>query len=677
MLQRIREDKIVSQRRLFNYLTYPQLDLSGGCQRKTSHLLRKRNEVKASKNAAFNIKIGSAVRRPGYEKVGPTIQSGNDSLGATVFRYGQYNKIIVGINDPTNTNGTIQYLDSDFYWKNLITNAPANCRFNFLNSQDYLYVSGKVPGLNNYMTPTTIDKALTVSTSKNVYTAPKSAFITEYQGQLVAINCLVSGVAKPDTAYFSSPPLGAITFIQTDQTGNISSLRVDSVQYLKPGMQVDIYKAGTEALRYSALTIVAIDKAAKRFTFSNQSITVLDNDEIWLSGTKGTLSRFWNTDYPTSQDADFLSVPPGKDESPAFTGHGQNNNRLFLFTRNSFMKYDGSNLVTISDMVGCVSHETIRNIGNWTLWLHTSGVWGYNDNTGELKLFSRGMEPYIQAINQVNLPYTSAIVVNKTYKLSLGELLPLESITTSTSTSSTTTSTTSSSTSSTSTSSTSTSTTTAATSTSTSSTSISTSSTSTSTSSTSSSTSSTSTSSTSTSLSTSTSSTTTTTLASTKKVIRLCFDYDMQAWWPEEHKREIRFQFNHTMNGYTKPYFTDETGRLFRDETGNLDNNDTIPMEIEFGRNNFGTDQLKQYIAVLIDSEDARGGVLQYSLDNGPFNTLGQTTTPSTKISFPTLRSQEGHDINYKFVQNDGGEPAAFNGLSTHFKMLELIVNEI
>jgi hypothetical protein len=43
----------------------------------------------------------------------------------------------------------------------------------------------------------------------------------------------------------------------------------------------------------------------------------------------------------------------------------------------------------------------------------------------------------------------------------------------------------------------------------------------------------------------------------------------MNAWWTEEHKREIRFQFNHTMNGYTKPYFTDETGRLFRDETGN------------------------------------------------------------------------------------------------------------
>lgn len=668
----------MAQKRLYNYQTYPQLDLSGGVQRVTSHLLRKRNEVKSAKNAAFNIKIGSAVRRPGYEKVANTIQSGNDSLGATIFRYGQYNKILVGINDATNANATVQYLDSDFYWKSLISNAPANCRFNMLNDLDQLYVVGKVPGINSYMTPTNIDNTLNVSTSHNVYGMPKCAYVAEYGGVLVAINCQVNGITYPDRAYLSSPPLGAITFIQTDQTSILNSLRVDSVQYLKAGMQVDVYKAGTEAKIVSALTIVSIDKKNKRFTFQPQSLNVSDNDEVWLTGTKGTLSRFWNTDYPTNETSDYLRVPPGREASPTFTGYGHNNNRLLLFTRNSTHKYDGSNFITVSDTIGCVSHETVQNIGPQTLYLHNTGVWAYNDNSGQPKLISRAVDPYIKAINQINLPLSSAGVVGKTYKLSLGELLPLDSVTTSTSTSSTTTSTTSSSTSSTSTSSTSTSTTTAPTSTSTSSTSSSTSSTSKSTSSTSSSISSTSTSSTSTSLSTSTSSTTTTTTASVKEVVRLCYDYDMNAWWPEEHKREIRFQFNHTMNGYTKPYFTDETGRLFRDETGNLDNFDTIPMEVEWGRNNFGTDQLKSFIAVLIDSEDARGGKMQYSLDNGPFNTLGQTTEPATKISFST-RGQlvEGHDVNYKFVHNDGGDAPAINGLSTNFKIQELIPNEL
>lgn len=669
---------MAAQRRLYNYLTYPQLDLSGGVQSVTSHLLRKRNQVKASKNASFNTKIGSAVRRFGYEKVAQTIQSGNDSLGATIFKYGQYNKIVVGINDAANANGTVQYLDSDYYWKNLITNAPVNCRFQFLNSLDQLYVAGKVPGVNNYMSLSNIDKTLNVSTTRNIYAAPDCAYIAEYGGQLYAINCQVNGVTYPDRAYVSSPPLGAVTFIQTDQSSILNQLRVDSVQYLKAGMTVDIYKAGTEAKIVSALPIVSIDKKNKRFTFQPQSLQVSDNDEVWLTGTKGTLSYFWNTDYPTNETSDFLKVPPGTDESPALTGYGISNNRLFLFTKNSVMKYDGSNLITVSDTIGCVSHETIQNLGPQLVWLHNTGVWGYNDNTGQLTLLSRAMDPYIRAINQVNFPYTSAGVVGKAYKLSVGQLLPLDSVTTSTSTSSTTTSTTSSSTSSTSTSSTSTSTTTSPTSTSTSSTSSSISSTSSSTSSTSTSSTSTSLSTSSTSISTSTSSTTTTTVASTKKIARLVYDYDMNAWWTEEHKREIRFQFNHTMNGYTKPYFTDETGRLFRDETGNLDNFDSIPMEIEFGRNNFGTDQLKLYMTTYVDSENARGAVLQYALDNGPFNTLGQLTEGQTKISIDTLgQLNEGHDINYKLVDNSLGDPTAFNGQSTYFKIQELVANEL
>ena len=89
------------------------------------------------------------------------------------------------------------------------------------------------------------------------------------------------------------------------------------------------------------------------------------------------------------------------------------------------------------------------------------------------------------------------------------------------------------------------------------------------------------------------------------------------------------------MNGYTKPYFTDETGRLFRDETGNLDNADPIPMEIEVGRSTFGTDQKKVYDSVLVDSENARGALLQYAIDGGRFETLGQITDNIEKLVFP------------------------------------------
>lgn len=662
-------------RRLYNYpRAYPQLDLSGGLQKKTSHLLRKRNEVVSTKNATYNAIIGSAKRRDGYEKVGTTIEQGNDSLGATVFRYNTDNRVIVGINNPTNTNATLRYLDIGGYWTNLLT-TNANTRFQMLNDSDELFVAGSSDA-NTYMPLTNVNAQLATSTSHNVYTAPACKYIAEYSGQLYAINCFINGKYYYDRAYISSPPLGFITLVQTDQSGLLNQLRVNSVQYIKAGMTVDVYGAGTEAKKVSALPIVSVDKKNNRFSFGATSIMVLDNDEIWLTGTKGTLSRFWNTDYKTPETSDWIKVPNSKEARPSFTGWGKSNNRLFLFTKNSVLKWDGANLITVSDTIGCVSHETIQNIDSWIIWLHNTGVWGYNDNTGQLQLLSRAVQPYINAINQVNLPTASAVVSGRVYKVTVGELLPLDSITTSTSTSSTTVTTTSTSTSSTSTSSTSTSTTTASITTSTSSTSNSTSSTSVSTSSTSASTSSTSTSSTSTSQSTSTSSTTTTTVASTKKVIRLCYDKDLNVWWTEEHKREIRFQFNYTMNGYTKPYFTDETGRLFRDETGNLDNFDPIPMEIEIGRDNLGTDQLKRFISVLVDSENARGATLQYALDGGSFQTLAQLTDNVQKVVFPQGGQQpEGRDIDYKVVHNDTGDSPIINGFTTYTSFSELVVN--
>lgn len=132
------------------------------------------------------------------------------------------------------------------------------------------------------------------------------------------------------------------------------------------------------------------------------------------------------------------------------------------------------------------------------------------------------------------------------------------------------------------------------------------------------------------------------------------------------------------MNGYTKPYFTDDTGRLFRDETGNTDNNDVIPFEVELGRNQFVSDQNKTYTSVLVDSDSAREAVLQYSTDGEQYQTLGQVDKRVNKLVFSTARTPnvEGRDISYKFVHSDSGDPPVLNGLSTNYQIQERIVDE-
>lgn len=654
-------------------LPYNQIDLSGGIQGATSRFLQKRNELDKAKNALFNKTIGSATRRDGYEQVGRTIQHGSDGLGLHVYRYSGNNKVISGINNANNSFATLQYLDTADYWTTILSNASPNTRFDFQDYLEEMYVAGFSPDTNLYQTLTNVDSSLTPSTTRNVAYAPKARFITEYGGSLYAINVDVNGAKYKDRAYISSPAQGAITFVQNDQQGNLQQLQVDSAKYLKAGMLIDIYSAGTNQKVIDSLSIVSVNKNKNIITFALTAINLKDNDELWLQGRKGQLSVLWNTDYPTPESADFIRIPPGVDSDPTIRGYGKNNNRLLLFTRNSTWKWDGNvqggNLVNISDTIGCVADQTVRNIAGWTIWLHTTGVWGYNDATGQFKLLSRAVEPYIKAINLATISKASAVVSGRMYKLAVGEIADLDASTTSTSTSSTSTSSTSSSTSSTSTSSTSTSSTSQSTSTntttSTSSTSSSTSSTSTSSTSisTSSTSSSISTSSTSTSLSTS--STTTQTVASTKNVLRFVYDWDSNTWWTEFHKREFRFQVTHTMNGYTKPYFQDETGRVFRDETGNLDNADQIPFEIETGRSDFGTPTEKNYTGCIILSEKAKGALVLVSRDNGNWVDVGQVTQDIQEFRFPA--EFRGRDINYRISYNNQGDGPSVDGITTYF----------
>lgn len=647
-----------------------QFDLSGAMQTASSRLLRKRNEVELSENAEFNRKIGSFARRFGYEQVGYTIQGGKDGLGAHVYKYGTNSKVFTSTNNANDTSSILTVLDNGGYWTPVLTLAP-NTRLNIIDSLEESYVVGASDN-GTFMTPTVIDQTLTPVTDHSVVNMPKCKYVVEYGGRLYAINCLVNGVRYPDRAYQSSVASGPITFVQGDQQGLLKQILVDTVKYLKPGMQVDIYKAGKEAKLATALTIISVDKDSQTISFLDSQLILSDNDEIWLTGRKGKLTYFWNVDYPTPEDADWLRVPPGTDSRPEFRGYGVNNNRLFLFTKNSFLKWDGANLITVSPTVGCVSHETIKNIGSWTIWLHTTGVWGYNDSTGQLKLLSRTINNYIQAIQQNSMHKASANVVGRVYKVSVGELLAVDQPTTSTSTSSTSTSSTSSSTSSTSTSSTSTS----STSSSTSSTNTTTSTSSTSTSSTSTSSTSHSTSSTSTSISTSststsmsTSSTTTTTAISTRKVARFVYDFDMNAWWIELHRREIRFQFNHNMTGYEKPYFLDDTGRLFRDEVGNRDHMDTIPMRVKIGRDAFGTSAKKKYLGAFFQSEFGRGATIRASVDNGDFKPLGQLREDVEKIDFPEW--VQGRDINYEITHDSIGEAPVIDGPETYYVTTE------
>lgn len=699
-----------------------QFDLSGGLQTSTSRLLSKPNELRDLRNVTFNGLIGAVSRRLGYSQY-RSVQSGKDGLGAFVHRYSTGTRMYAATNDSGDTATIIKYDNGATMTDLGVSGIAANTRVSSINFLDEAYVVGA--NSTTFMTPINIDSTPAFSTTRNVLNMPKAKWLAEFQGSLYAIN-VDTGTKYPDRAYKSSPAMGTITFVKTDQTLayndqvpamtsdtapsgtsaastifaagaeaykafdnslstgwaantttgwlrydfgsskvingytitgdsditysanswtfegsadasswttldtktgitwtasekksytisnttayryyriNITAnngaprvaiteaefqyldnvLKVDSVRYLKVGMSIDVYKAGTETKLYD-ITISSVDKASNTITFSLQLITVSDNDEIWLDNRKGKLSVLWNTDYPTPESSDYLRIPPGQDEDSTITGWAKTNNRLILFTSNSFTKWDGANFVPVSTTIGCLQHECIRNIGSWIIWPHTTGIWAYNDSTGQLKLISRGIRDWFKAIPLGNWSGASANAIDNVYKLSVGSGLVLDNIT-------------------------------------------------------------------------------------IQGSIRLVYDFDMNIWSVESHTRNQRFQFTWTVSNVRNPYFQDDTGLILKDETTNLDLTATIPWFVELGRDHFNFDELKSYQTVYVYSKAPRSVIVQYSLDAGEWFTLGELKEKVQKFVFPL--NTEGHDINYRLSLNAIGEPPVIEGISTHYSVIE------
>ncbi len=124
------------------------------------------------------------------------------------------------------------------------------------------------------------------------------------------------------------------------------------------------------------------------------------------------------------------------------------------------------------------------------------------------------------------------------------------------------------------------------------------------------------------------------------------------------------------MHGYTKPYFQDETGRVFRDETGNLDHFDTIPFEVELGRDFESSPLKKNLVGCIVQTEQARGAQVLLSLDGGNFRDVGQVTEGTQEIIFPG--GVRARDANYKIVHNDKGDAPSVDGVITYSSQEEV-----
>jgi len=148
-----------------------------------------------------------------------------------------------------------------------------------------------------------------------------------------------------------------------------------------------------------------------------------NKDEIWKDGRKGKLTRFWNTDYRNPEASDYIKLPPTMDGLNAITAVGKLSNRLFPFTETSMFKYDGQNIVALRNDVGCVAHRSIGYYDSFMVWLDGKGnIWLRNEEGGEQDVISEAIQETMALVPQSQLPEATAVCVDDTYKLYLGQI---------------------------------------------------------------------------------------------------------------------------------------------------------------------------------------------------------------------------------------------------------------
>jgi len=263
-------------------------DVSGGIQAATNFKLRQGKELEDALNARFGVRIGSAVRRLGYTEFKDTTGSTASGFFEAKFKEETIWFFAAQVSGSTYIKA---YRPATDAFSDVITTLPASTNVQFYFHLNEVYMAG-ITDAGVRIQPWNIrlvSGTITTSTTRNLIGAPKAAYVSGRSGHLYLANVELNSVVYPDRIYESSPPMGAITYIQaaqalystdgstlnaSDADSTAANLRLDSTRYIKAGMALDIYAAGT-ATKLWDWTVVAVNNSKDTITINPGTVQAL------------------------------------------------------------------------------------------------------------------------------------------------------------------------------------------------------------------------------------------------------------------------------------------------------------------------------------------------------------------------------------------------------------------
>jgi len=122
---------------------------------------------------------------------------------------------------------------------------------------------------------------------------------------------------------------------------------------------------------------------------------------------------------------DVSATGPWFDVSPLdgdiITGLGKNFNRLLIFKENGLWRYDTNSLYQFPGAPGTQNNRSIQNVLDWTIYFHTSGIYGLKDDS--VTKVSRAVDDIIRGVQSINLDRICSYVKGDHYYIFLDDVI--------------------------------------------------------------------------------------------------------------------------------------------------------------------------------------------------------------------------------------------------------------
>ncbi len=108
------------------------------------------------------------------------------------------------------------------------------------------------------------------------------------------------------------------------------------------------------------------------------------------------------------------------DDGDVGMGLAVNADRLLVFKEGSLHRYDTNTRYKVPGCPGTVSQRSVQNIEGWTLYYHSTGLWGYDGISS--KLLSRRVKDIVDGVSTSNYSGICAWPIGDHYYIYLGDV---------------------------------------------------------------------------------------------------------------------------------------------------------------------------------------------------------------------------------------------------------------